>query len=74
MPENPSGPVQSKSKNPFDVPKGRWRAYTFLTALALVSAFIGVILAIDLLALAGLMAALFLAIAIVYSFMNEKGL
>ena len=74
MPENASGPVESKSRNPFDVPKGRWKVYGILTAMALISALIGVVLAIDLLALVGLMAALFLVIGIVYSFMNEKGL
>ncbi len=74
MPENASGPIESKPKNPFDVPKGRWKVYTILTVMALILALIGVVLAIDLLALVGLMATLFLAIAIVYSFMNEKGL
>ena len=74
MPENASGPIESKSKNPFDVPKGRWKVYAVLTAMALALPLIGIILAVDLLALVGLMATLFLAIAIVYSFMNEKGL
>jgi hypothetical protein len=73
MPENSSGPG-IKANNPFDVPKGRWKAYSMLTIVALAAAFIGAALAIDLLVMAGLMAALFLAIGIVYSYMNEKGL
>jgi hypothetical protein len=74
MPENPSGPVGAKAKNPFDVPKGRWKVYSILTIVALAAALIGAALGIDLLVMAGLMAALFLAIGIVYSYMNEKGL
>jgi hypothetical protein len=74
MPENPSGPVGAKAKNPFDVPKGRWKVYFVLTIVALIAALSGVALYIDLLVMAGLMATLFLAIGIVYSYMNEKGL
>jgi hypothetical protein len=74
MPEIPSGPVGGKAKNPFDVPKGRWKVYSVLTILAVASALIGVAFAIDLLVMVGLMASLFLAIGIVYSYMNEKGL
>jgi hypothetical protein len=74
MPENPSGPFGAKAKNPFDVPKGRWKVYSILTAVALAAALIGAALGIDLLVMAGLMATLFLAIGIVYSYMNEKGL
>ena len=61
MPENASGPVESRAKNPFDVPKGRWKVYSTLTLIALVAALIGVLLAIDILAMIGFMAALFLA-------------
>ena len=74
MPDKPPGPVGSRAENPFDVPKGRWKAYAILTMLALAAAIVGVALDVDLLALVGLMAALFLAIGIVYSFMNERGL
>jgi hypothetical protein len=74
MPENAAGPVESRAKNPFDVPKGRWKVYAILTIIALISALIGIVLSMDLLAMVGFMAALFLAIGIVYSFMNEKGL
>ncbi len=74
MPDNASGPIGSTPRNPFDVPKGRWKVYTILTAMALALVLIGVVTALDLIALVGLMAALFLGIAIVYSFMNEKGL
>jgi uncharacterized membrane protein len=74
MPENAPVPVESGAKNPFDVPKGRWKAYSALTLIALAAAFIGVLLAIDVLAMIGFMAALFLGVGIVYSFMNEKGL
>ena len=74
MPENPSGPVGATAKNPFDVPKGRWKVYSVLTIVALATALIGAALGIDLLVMAGLMAALFLVIGIVYSYMNEKGL
>jgi len=62
------------AKNPFNVPKGRWKVYSILTIVALAAALIGVALGIDLLVMAGLMATLFLAIGIVYSYMNEKGL
>jgi hypothetical protein len=74
MPDNPSGPVGAKVKNPFDVPQGRWKVYFVLTVVALAAAVIGVALGIDLLVMAGLMATLFLAVGIVYSLMNEKGL
>ncbi len=74
MPENASGPVEPKSKNPFDVPRGRWKVYAALTALALVAAVVGIGLSIDIVVMIGLMAALFLAIGVVYSFMNERGL
>jgi hypothetical protein len=73
MPENASGQMKP-SANPFDVPKGRWKVYSILTVMTLLSAIIGVALSIDLLALIGFMAALFLAIGVVYSWMNEKGL
>jgi|GEM_PF-7023589 len=74
MPENPSGPVREKAENPFDVPKGRWKVYSIITIVALAAALIGAALGIDLLVMAGFMATLFLAIGIVYSYMNEKGL
>jgi hypothetical protein len=74
MPENAAGPVESRAKNPFDVPKGRWKVYSVLTMIALISALIGIALSIDVLAMVGFMVALFLAIGIAYSFMNEKGL
>ena len=66
MPDKPPGPVGSRAENPFDVPKGRWKAYAILTVLALAAAIVGVALGIGLLAMAGLIAALFLAIGIVY--------
>lgn len=74
MPENASGPIEAKVKNPFDVPGGRWKVYSILTILAMITALIGILLGLDLLVLIGLMASLFLAIGIVYSYMNEKGL
>ncbi len=74
MTESASGPVEAKAENPFDVPKGRWKAYFVLTVLAMISAFIGLALGIDLLVMIGLLAALFLAVGIAYSYMNEKGL
>jgi hypothetical protein len=74
MPENPSGPVGAKAKNPFDVPLGRWKVYSVLTVVALAAALIGVWFGIDILVMVGLMATFFLAIGIVYSYMNEKGL
>jgi hypothetical protein len=74
MPENASRPVEPRSKNPFDVPKGRWKIYAGLTLLALTMTLIGVALGISLFTVVGLMATLFLAIGIAYSFMNEKGL
>jgi hypothetical protein len=40
----------------------------------LATALFGVVFGIDLLVMAGLMAAFFLTIGIVYSYMNEKGL
>lgn len=74
MPENPASPVESTAKNPFDVPVGRWKVYATLTIIALICTLIGIVLSIDLLAIIGFMAALFLVVGIVYSFMNEKGL
>jgi hypothetical protein len=74
MAEKDSGPQGAKTKNPFDVPSGRWKAYSVLTIVAMALALVGLALAIDILAIAGLMSALFLAIGIAYSYMNEKGL
>ena len=74
MPEKAPGSATAKAKNPFDVPSGRWKAYAILAAIALISALAGVGLGVDLLAMAGLMAALFLAVGVIYSYMNEKGL
>ncbi len=74
MPEKASGPAGAVAKNPFDVPLGRWKVYAILTILAVATALVGIALGIDLLVVVGFMAALFLAIGIVYSIMNEKGL
>ena len=74
MADSDPGPVEAKAGNPFDVPKGRWKVYAALTILAIALALTGVVLGIDLLVMVGLMAALFLAAGIVYSYMNEKGL
>ncbi|MDD1743835.1 MAG: hypothetical protein LUO85_04330 [Methanomassiliicoccales archaeon] len=74
MPEKESEPKGAKTKNPFDVPPGRWKVYSILTIVAAGLALVGIALGIDILAIVGLMAALFLAIGIAYSYMNEKGL
>jgi hypothetical protein len=74
MPEKDSDLQGAKAKNPFDVPSGRWKVYSILTIVAVALALVGIALSIDILAIFGLMAALFLAIGIAYSYMNEKGL